>query len=96
MSAPVGIQSDIRYTSDTHEFLWGYKAEELPPHRGQIDQMSRLSQIFLCDLQFSHLLGLFDVVEDRGIGFTRLEVEWPVLRLKDDIVAEVSIETNKL
>ena len=96
MAAPVGIQSDICYTSDTHEFLWGYESEELTPHGGEVDEVTRLSEVLLGNLQLSHLLGLLDIIEDRCVWLTRLEVEWTVLGLQDDVIPEVSIEFNEL
>jgi hypothetical protein len=96
MAAPVGIQSNICDSSDTHEFLWGYKPEELTPHRCQIDQMSRLSQILLGNLQLCHLRCLTDIIEDGGVRFARLEVERTVLLLQDHVVAELPVKVREL
>ena len=50
MAAPVLVETDIGYAGNTHEPFRGHKAEELAPHRCQIDQMARLPQILLGDL----------------------------------------------
>ena len=41
--------------------------------------MLRLTEIFLGNLKFCYLRSLFDVVEDRSVWLTRLEVEWTIL-----------------
>ena len=53
--------------------------------------MSRLSKILLRNLQLSHLRRLRHLVEDGRIGLTGLEVEWTILRLQDNILAELSV-----
>ena len=53
--------------------------------------MGGLSEILLRNLQFGHLRRLRHLVEDGRIGLTGLEVEWTILRLQDNILAELSV-----
>ena len=55
-----------------------------------------MAEIFLGNLQLRHLRGLPDVVEDGGVGLTGLEVEGTVLRLQDDVAAELAVFALKL
>jgi len=98
MSAPVAV---ITCIGDTGNALQSARdrihvAEELFPHRSEIDEMKCLSGIFVCDLQFSHLRGFLHIVEDRRIRLARLKVERSVFGLKDDIVAEVPVHRFEL
>ena len=96
MSAPVLIQSDIGYTCDTDQFLGFYECEELLPHGCKIDQVPTLTEVFLCNLQFCHLRCFLHVTEDRCVWFAGLEIEWTVLGLQNDVIAEFTIEFSKL
>ena len=96
MPAPVSILSDIGNTCDTGEPFRFNKLEKLLPHRGKVDQMERLSQIFLCDLQFHHIRCLTNLVEDRTVWLTRLEVKGTVLGLQDDILMELAVQRLEL
>ena len=58
--------------------------------------MARLSQIFLCYLQFHHVRGFLNLVEHRAIRLAWLEVERSVLGLKDNIRAELAVEWFEL
>ena len=60
-------------------FAWIDESEEFLPHGGEIGEVFRLSEIFLGNLKFCYLRCLSDVVEDRSVWFTRLEVERTVL-----------------
>ena len=92
MAAPVAVQADISHTSDTLQLLCRDLLEELLPHGSEVDQVARLSQIFLSDLQFHHVGGLFNLVEDSTVWLTRLEVERSVLGLQDNIRSELPVE----
>ncbi|EKC60121.1 hypothetical protein OBE_09132, partial [human gut metagenome] len=45
--------------------------------------MLRLTKIFLGNLKFCYLWSLFDVVEDRSVWLTRLEIERTILKKPD-------------
>ena len=53
--------------------------------------MIALPKVLLRDLQFGHLRCVLHLVEDGGIGFAWLEVERSVLRLQDDVLAELPV-----
>ena len=40
MATPVAVETDVGNASNTHQTLWSHEAEELTPHRSQIDQMA--------------------------------------------------------
>ena len=96
MPTPVGIVTDVGNACDSFESAWVYKTKELLPHRGEIGEMLRLSEVFLGNLKFCHLWSLVDVVEDRSVWLTWLEVEWTVFGLQDDIVTELAIQIFEL
>ena len=91
MATPVAVFADVGYSGNTLESPGGYEREELLPHRGQINQVARLSEIFLRDLQFHHVGGLLDLVEDGAVWFAGLEVKGSVFGLQDYILAELSV-----
>ena len=96
MTAPVGIITDIGYARDTYQFARIDESKEFLPHRCKIGEVLALSQIFLGNLQFCYLRSLLDVVEDRSVWLTGLEVERTILGLQDDVVSELSIHILKL
>ena len=91
MPTPVGIITNIGNTGYTAEFGGMNVFEKLSPHRCQIDQMARLSEIFLSDLQLHHIGCLHYLVKNRTIWFTWLEVKRAVLGLENDIVTELTV-----
>jgi len=96
VAAPVAVQTDVGHAGDALQTSWIDIGEELLPHRRKEHQMGAVAQILLRDLQLGHLRRLLHLVEDGGVGFARLEVERAVLRLQDDVVAELAVELGKL
>ena len=55
-----------------------------------------MTQVLLRYLQFGHLLRVLHLVEDGSVRLTWLEVQRAVLRLKDDVRAELPVQLGKL
>ena len=96
MTAPVGIITYIADSGNTFQLVRGNEREEFLPHGTKIYKVLTLTGVFLCNLKFRHLIGLLHVVEDRCVWFTWLEVEWTVLALQKNVVAELSVEVFEL
>ena len=95
MTTPIGVFSDVGNTSYTFQLLRIDKLEKLFPHGSQIYQMPTLSKVFLRNLQLSHLRCLLDIVENRSIRFTWLEIQRTVLGLQDNIIHKLTIQRFK-
>src|SRR5574344_743015 len=96
MTAPVGIPADVGYSRNAVETIWTDETEELFPHRCQIYQLTALSCVLLCNLEFHHLGCVMQLVEDRRVRFAWLEVERSILGLQRHIVGKLSVERFKL
>ena len=55
-----------------------------------------MSKILLSNLELNHRLCLLQRTEKRTERLARLKINWTVLYLNDDIVAELSVERHKL
>src|SRR6266705_7176592 len=58
--------------------------------------MVLLAGVFLRDLQFDRLVCFFEAAEQRRNRFVRLEVDWAMLDLDDDVVFELAVERMKI
>ena len=81
VAAPVAVLADIGYTGNTLQLLGRDEGEELFPHGCQIDEVARLAEVLLRNLQFHHVGCLLNLVEHGTIGFAGLEVQGTVLGL---------------
>ena len=66
--------------------------EELLPHRAEVDEVLRVPEVLLRDLQLGHDRRLRHRAEQRVERLARLEVERAVLHLHDDVRAELAVE----
>ena len=73
-------------------FLICVRIKTFLPHRVEIYEMVRMTEIFLSNLHFSHHCSVFQLSEERAERFARLEVDRSVLDLDDHIVIELSVE----
>ena len=58
--------------------------------------MDALTRVFLSNLELHHHLRLLQAKEEGRYRFTRLEINWTILDLDDDVVSELSIKMDKL
>ena len=74
----------------------GVGVEELLPHRRQVGEVVRVSQILLGNLQFRHQRCLRHRPEQRMERLARLEVQRAVLHLHERVGAETPVERHEL
>jgi len=72
------------------------RVEELLPHRREVDEVVRLSEVLLRDLQLGHERRARHRAEERAERLPRLEIERPVLDLHEDVVPEAAVERHEL
>ena len=58
--------------------------------------MARLTEILLRNLQLHHVGCLLNLVEDRTVWLTGLEVQRTILSLQDDIITELTVQWFEL
>src|SRR5262249_45376182 len=71
-------------TAGTH-----IEIESLLPHRRKEHEMTRLSHVFLRDLELNSLIGLLESPEQRRRRLTHLKIDRAVLDLDDHVVIEL-------
>ena len=57
--------------------------------------MVLLAGVFLRDLQFDGFVRFFEAAEQRRNRFARLEVDWAIFNLDDDVVRKFAVERMK-
>src|SRR5258707_5115904 len=58
--------------------------------------MVLLTSVFLRDLKLDGFVGFFEAAEQRRNWFARLEIDWAVFDLNDDVVFELAVEGMKI
>src|SRR6266571_878238 len=69
--------------------------QDLFPHGRKKTQMPLLPRVFLCDLQLDRLVRFLKPAEERRNWFARLEVDWAIFNLDDDVVRKFAVERMK-
>src|SRR6266852_1557901 len=69
--------------------------QNLIPHGRKKTQMPLLPRVLLCDLQLNRLARFLKSPEERRNRFARLEVDWTILNLDDDVVRKSAVERMK-
>src|SRR6266699_3569444 len=69
--------------------------QNLFPHGRKKTQMPLLPRVFLCDLQLDRLVRFLKPAEERRNWFARLEVDWAIFNLDDDVVRKFAVERMK-
>ena len=77
-------------------FLISVTHQTFLPHRRKIAQLKTVSKILLSNLELNHRLCLLQSAEKRTERLAWLKVDWTVLYLNDNVVAELSVEWHKL
>ena len=102
---PVAIAADVRHAG--HRGNRGgdrrpaprstsVRVERLGPHRRQVSDAGVLPEIFARDLRFERDPRMRHLPEQRMEGLARLEVDWAILDLKDDVIPKFAIEWPEL
>src|SRR6266568_1734593 len=71
------------------------EVQGLFPHGWKKTQMPLLPRVFLCDLQLDRLVRFLKPAEERRNWFARLEVDWAIFNLDDDVVRKFAVERMK-
>ena len=58
--------------------------------------MVLLAGVFLRNLEFDGFVRFFETAEKRRNGFPRLEIDWAVFDLNDDVVFELAVERMEI
>jgi hypothetical protein len=74
----------------------GVGVEELLPHRREVDQVIRVPEVLLRDLELGHERRLRHGAEERVERLARLEVERAVLDLDEHVFPESAVERHEL